>query len=129
MSEKSNIGTIGWIDLTVPDAVVVREFYQKVVGWDSAPISMGEYDDFCMLPKESDDPVCGVCHAKGSNKEIPPQWMIYIVVEELEKSLQEVKSSGGELVSDIKTITGQGSFCIIKDPAGAMSALYQEEKK
>jgi len=127
MSEKNNIGTVGWIDLTVPDATAIRDFYTKVVGWDSAPVSMGEYDDFCMIPQTSEDPVCGICYAKGTNKEIPPQWMIYIVVADLEKSITDVKSLGGECLTEIKTISGQGTYCIIKDPAGAISALYQEE--
>jgi len=30
MSEQ---GKIGWIDLTVPDAEAIRDFYQHVAGW------------------------------------------------------------------------------------------------
>ncbi len=127
MAEKSNIGTVGWIDLTVPDATAVRDFYSKVVGWKHSPVSMGEYDDFCMLPPSSENPVTGICYARGNNKDLPPVWMIYIVVEDLEKSLASVKELGGELTSEIKVISGQGKYCIIKDPAGAISALYQEE--
>lgn len=127
MAEKSNIGTVGWIDLTVSDATEVRDFYQKVVGWTNSPISMGEYDDFCMIPPDSESPVSGICYARGNNKDLPPVWMIYIVVADLEKSLEQVKELGGELFSEVKTIAGQGKYCIIKDPAGAMSALYEEE--
>ncbi len=127
MSEKNNIGTVGWIDLTVPDATAVRDFYKTVVGWNHSDVSMGEYSDFCMIPPSSENPVSGICYARGNNKDLPPVWMIYIVVEDLEKSLASVKELGGELTSEIKTIAGQGKYCIIKDPAGAISALYQEE--
>lgn len=41
MAESSKIGTIGWIDLTVKDGEGVRDFYQKVVGWESTPVEMG----------------------------------------------------------------------------------------
>jgi predicted enzyme related to lactoylglutathione lyase len=27
------IGQIGWVDLTVPNATTVRDFYQHVTGW------------------------------------------------------------------------------------------------
>ena len=127
MAEQSKIGTVGWIDLTVPDATAIRDFYQKVVGWKHAPVSMGEYDDFCMIPQNSEDPVSGICYAKGANKDLPPSWIIYIVVENLEASLKDVKTLGGEMLSEVKKIPGQGQYCIIKDPAGAVSALYQQE--
>jgi len=41
MSDKSDIGTFGWVDLTVPDTERVRDFYKSVVGWDhqNVPIS------------------------------------------------------------------------------------------
>ena len=30
MSEEPKIGTVGWIDLTVPDAGALRDFYAEV---------------------------------------------------------------------------------------------------
>ena len=41
MSEKTKVGTIRWIDLTVKDCARVRDFYQAVVGWDVDPVDMG----------------------------------------------------------------------------------------
>ena len=43
------IGTIGWLDLTIPDAEAGREFYEAVCGWTSAPIDMGGYNDYAMV--------------------------------------------------------------------------------
>jgi len=43
-------GTVGWIDLTVDDAEGVREFYERVVGWESSRVSMDSYDDYSMHP-------------------------------------------------------------------------------
>ena len=50
MSEsQQQPGTIGWRDLTVPDAAKVRDFYQAVVGWKSE-----EYcGDFNMLSQST----------------------------------------------------------------------------
>jgi len=31
--QKPEIGSLGWFDLTVPDAEKVRDFYSKVIGW------------------------------------------------------------------------------------------------
>ncbi|PJA97553.1 MAG: glyoxalase, partial [Ignavibacteriales bacterium CG_4_9_14_3_um_filter_34_10] len=45
MEEKENIGSIGWIDLTVNNAEEVRDFYSKVIGWKSENVPMGDYFD------------------------------------------------------------------------------------
>ena len=58
----SEIGTIGWRDLTVENAEQVRDFYSKVVGWSHQAVSMGDYDDFSMIAGNGET-VAGVCHA------------------------------------------------------------------
>jgi hypothetical protein len=48
MSDNSEVGKIGWIDMTVDDADGIRDFYKTVVGWGSDDVSMGEYSDYSM---------------------------------------------------------------------------------
>ena len=97
---KPEVGSITWFDLTGPDAEQVRDFYTNVVGWKSKNVSMGDYDDFTMTTPESGEPVAGVCHAAGPNTKIPPQWMIYITVENVEQSAEIVKQLGGKILLD-----------------------------
>lgn len=122
---KPTTGKIGWIDLTVPDAENVRDFYKSVVGWESSDVPMGDYSDFCMHPTKDADPVTGICHARGTNESLPAQWMIYINVDNLDKSVAECEKHGGEIVVPTKTMGGHGRYCIIRDPAGAVSALFE----
>jgi predicted enzyme related to lactoylglutathione lyase len=81
-------GSIGWIDLTVPNAESLRDFYQNVTGWAPSTVDMGGYNDFCMHPSPGADPVAGICHARGKNATIPPQWIIYITVDDLDESVR-----------------------------------------
>jgi hypothetical protein len=126
MSESNipKIGTLGWVDLTVPDAETVRDFYKQVVGWGSLPVSMGDYNDYCMTPPGSDQPVAGVCHARGVNAALPPQWLIYINVEDLDVSIASCKALGGEVISGPRNFGPEARYAIIKDPAGAACALF-----
>lgn len=39
-NSKPDIGSLGWTDLTVPDAERIRDFYQAVVGWRAEPVDM-----------------------------------------------------------------------------------------
>lgn len=118
-------GAIVWIDLTIPNAEQVRDFYTAVAGWQPQPVSMGEYEDYSMVPDGDDSPVAGVCHARGGNKSFPPQWLIYITVENLDHSIAQCQKLGGKVLVGPKNM-GQDRFCVIQDPAGAVAALYQK---
>lgn len=121
----NKIGEMAWLDITVDDAESLRDFYQKVIGWKADPVSMGEYDDFTMMPIEGDQPAAGICHARGSNADLPPQWLPYFLVEDIDKSCQSVIDGGGKLVTAIKTM-GADKYAVIQDIAGAACALYQK---
>jgi uncharacterized protein len=116
------VGSVGWIDLTVDDAPALRDFYAAVVGWSVENVPLGDYDDFCMKDA-SGGPRAGVCHRRGPNAGVPAQWIAYFVVADLEQSLTEVAARGGAVVSPPRGAGGR--FAIVRDPAGAVCALYQ----
>lgn len=117
-------GTIGWHDLTVADAPGVRDFYQAVAGWRPEPVQMDGYSDFNMIGPATDEPVAGVCHDRGPNAGLPAQWLMYIVVEQLDAALVEVGRLGGAVLHGPRG-AGAGRIAVIRDPAGAICALYQ----
>ncbi len=124
--QKMQQGSIGWVDLTVPDARGVRDFYAGVVGWNHEAVPMGEYTDFCMIPSGSDDPVAGICHARTVNEGHPAQWLIYLTVADLQTSIDQCEHLGGKVVFGPKNMGDGSSYCVIQDPAGAHVALYEE---
>jgi predicted enzyme related to lactoylglutathione lyase len=117
------VGTIGWTDLTVPDAVAVSDFYAKVAGWTATPMSMGDYDDFVMMTPGG-EAVGGVCHARGRNAALPPVWMVYITVADLDASLAACTAGGGRIVAEPRSGGETARYAIIADPAGATVALF-----
>ena len=116
-------GTLAWHDLTVDDADGLRDFYAAVVGWEPSPVQVGDYSDFGMAASDGTG-VAGICHARGENKGIPPQWLIYIVVENLDASLAECSRRGGSLLHGPRDMDGS-QFAVIRDPAGAVAGLYE----
>ncbi|TPH13386.1 VOC family protein [Litorilituus lipolyticus] len=119
---KTNIGAIEWCDLTVNNAENIKDFYSDVVGWQSKAESMGEYDDYNIILPESGDTVAGICHARGSNSNLPAQWLMYVNVEDVKASANKCIALGGEVLDGPRTMCGK-QFCVIKDPAGAVLAL------
>ncbi len=122
MSDTPN-GSIAWVDLTVPDADKVRDFYKEVVGWDHEGCDMGEYEDYNMMPGGTKEPVGGICHARGSNAEMPASWMLYITVPDVDAAAAKVGERGGKVLVGPKG--EKARFCVIRDPAGAVCALWE----
>jgi len=121
-SEKT-VGAIEWRDLTVNDAGGVSDFYAEVVGWHKQPISMGDYDDYVMNLASNGETVAGICHARDSNSELPPQWLMYVRVENSKASAEKVVELGGEIIQGPRIMNGETYF-VIRDPAGAVLAIY-----
>jgi uncharacterized protein len=118
------VGQILSADLTVENAEEIRDFYASVVGWHTSDMDMGGYADYFMTSPNG-EPRAGVCHARGVNADLPPQWIIYVIVEDLDRSLEACRAGGGSLIGDIRGAEHGSRFCIIRDPAGAVMGLME----
>ena len=118
-------GDIGWVDLTIADAEGVRDFYARVVNWSFAPVDMGDYADFAMIPAEAEAPVAGICHARGVNAALPPTWLVYINVDDLDAAIDQATTLGGSLIAGPIGDAGEQRFAVLRDPAGAAFALTE----
>jgi hypothetical protein len=77
---------------------------------------------FLVVPANASRSSTGICHAKDSNANIPPQWMIYITVEDIDHSVARCLELGGKVIDGPRQM-GHSRFCVIQDPAGAVAAL------
>ncbi len=123
MSDSIEVGKIGWIDMTVEDATTVSDFYKTVVGYESEEVDMGGYSDYVMKMPGGGG-VSGICHARGSNADLPSGWLIYIIVADAAASADLCRANGGKVLVEPRGLAG-GSFCVIEDPAGSVTGLYQ----
>ncbi|MEX1024372.1 MAG: VOC family protein [Planctomycetota bacterium] len=129
MTDSQPLGSFGWIDLTVDDAIALRDFYSDVAGWTSEGIQMtddeGGYEDFVMM-NSAGVPVGGVCHRRGGNSDQPTGWINYVTVPDLAASVERATKRGAAILSAARR-AGAGKFQVLRDPAGATFALYQAD--
>jgi len=78
-----------------------------------------------MHSPSSGDAVAGVCHERGPNAGLPPQWLMYITVEDLDRRMSRCRELGGQIIAGPKSMSGHGRYCVIRDPAGAVAALIE----
>jgi hypothetical protein len=121
----ATVGKVLFFDLTVQNADQVRDFYQQVVGWTASPVDMGDYQDYQMIAPDGEIGA-GICHARADNAHQPAQWMIYITVDDLDKSLAAVEANGGMIIVPIRG-GGGARFAVIQDPAGAVCSLFEQK--
>lgn len=114
-------GDIVWRDLTVPNAETVRDFYGAVLGWTFTEHDMGGYADY-NVHGANGDIIAGICQAAGTNANVPPQWLIYVQVDDVGKACEVATAQGGRVVDGPRSM-GARRFAVIADPAGAVVAL------
>lgn len=124
-STRAAVGSIAWLDLTAPDANELRDFYCAVTGWKATAVDMGEYNDWTMTEPETGAAVGGICHARGHNSGLPAQWLSYVIVTDLDASLEQCEKRGGTVILGPRDLGSYGRMGVIRDPAGASIALMQ----
>ena len=124
MTNQQQIGKLVWLDLTVERADEISDFYSKVVGWVPEPVSMGEYSDYNMVSPTNGESITGICHQRGVNADIPAMWLPWIVVDDIQESVEACQKLGGSLLRPVWN-DGSGSYVIIQDPVGVITALFQ----
>lgn len=102
----------------------MRKFYETVAGWIASPVNMGGYSDYTMSAVGA-GPVSGICHKRGVNEGLPPVWMIYIAVADLEASTASCRQLGGKVLIEPQSPGHGFRYAVIQDPAGAVCALYE----
>jgi len=122
----ARVGCISWLDLTVSDAWVTRDFYGQVVDWSVQDVEMEDgserYADHEMFGADG-RPAAGVRHARGVNLGLPPVWMIYLPVGDLAESLRRVREEGGKIIQATRGHDEKYACAVVQDLVGACLAL------
>ena len=116
-------GKVLWTDLTVENAREVSEFYGAVVGWTFSEQPVADYVDFNV--HNGDEVIAGICHKKGTNANLPSQWLNYVIVPDMAESIKNVLALNGKVLDGPKPM-GKDLIAVIQDPAGACMAIMQE---
>jgi predicted enzyme related to lactoylglutathione lyase len=111
------------VELHTPDLARAREFYSRLFDWKledlPAPdggmpytmINVGEGTGGGMLTIP--DPA------------VPPHWLAYVGVEDIAASTLKARELGASVLQDVMPIADYGWLSVIRDPTGAVIAMWQ----
>jgi hypothetical protein len=116
-------GTVCWNELYTKDTKTASAFYKGMFGWTEKQSISGlgtEYTEF-QINGES---VGGMIEIQDEWGEVPPNWSVYFLVENLDASLKKAQELGGKIGVEPMEID-MGRFAFIEDPHGVYFAVFQ----
>lgn len=125
---KSHIGaqlvnmpnTLVWNELQTPDAEAAKSFYGAVFGWS------GDTDPNGYVSYKADGRVhSGMMQIEESWGDVPPNWSVYIMVEDAAAASAKVKELGGNVLVPPTKAGEIGTFSVVQDPQGGIFSVMQ----
>lgn len=119
-------GLFSWTDLSTSDQAAAKTFYGELMGWDSNDQPVGDGVFYTMFELD------GHSVAGGSGMQpdqlaqgIPPHWLSYITVDDVDAVAARVADLGGTLLAPPFDVMEAGRMAVLADPTGATVALWQ----
>ncbi len=119
-------GTFCWVELGTTDGEGAKKFYTGLFGWDFVDNPIGPGMVYTMLKLDGKDAAALYQMPPDMTAEgIPPHWLSYVSVTDADETAAKAKSLGGELLKEPFDVFEFGRMAVIKDPTGAVFAIWQ----
>lgn len=111
-------GDFCWEQLSAPSLEKSAAFYQKVLGWTAkaGPGGMGS------VFSKGETMVASAMQAPPG---VPPHWMTFVVVDDLDAANARATRLGGSVLMPKIEVPEMGVFSVVKDDVGAVIGLYK----
>jgi predicted enzyme related to lactoylglutathione lyase len=119
-------GTLCWADLSTPDAKPAADFYSGLFGWQivADPKDSSGY----LHIKNGEHFIGGIPPASYRQPGVPPHWMAYFQVDDVDASASTAKRMGANVYLPPMTMEGVGRMSVIADPQGAAFAIFKSAR-
>jgi len=119
-------GTLCWADLSTPDSKRASDFYSGLLGWQvvADPKDPSGY----LHIKNREQHIGGIPPAAHRQPGVPPHWMAYFQVDDVDATANKAKEMGAKLCLPPMSMEGVGRMSVIGDPQGAMFAIFKSAR-
>ena len=119
-------GTLCWADLSTPDSKAAEAFYAGLFNWQ---FIRDEKDPSGYLHiKNGETMIGGVPPASYRQPGVPPHWMAYFQVDDVDATANKAKEMGARLFLPPTTMEGVGRMSVIADPQGAVFSIFKSAR-
>jgi predicted enzyme related to lactoylglutathione lyase len=117
-------GSVTWNELTTRGIPKAEAFFKDLLGWTFADGPMPDYRIFSVNGRMNG----GMLEMGPEFGDMPPHWMVYFAVEDIDDVVAKVPTLGGKVRTEVIEAAGVGRFAVVEDPAGAICTMMQVEK-
>ena len=114
-----------WHDVMTTDVDAAEDFYAKVVGWQMKDSGM-DGPRYTLL-MDGERMAGGIMPTPDDASDVPPMWMGYIGVDDIDAKAKELEAAGGTVHRGPQDIPGIGRFAVVADPHGAGFIIFQPQ--
>ncbi|MCP4572888.1 MAG: VOC family protein [bacterium] len=126
---KGEPGVFCWNECVTTDPAAAQTFYEGLFGWrtETADMEIGGCALTYRLLLRGDGHFGGILELPAEAKEhgACPHWLNYVNVPDVDASLEQATGLGATVVCPPTDIPQAGRFCVIRDPQGAVLALFK----
>jgi len=113
-----------WAELWTDDPGSAANFYTAVVGYESKTVRDKNGNDVMMLGRQG---IARASVVETQFKDVEPNWLAYLLVDDIDKVLKSVEKHGGSIVLYAANDPKNADVAIVADPTGGVFALQQKE--
>jgi predicted enzyme related to lactoylglutathione lyase len=110
------------IELNTSDVAKAKKFYGALLDWDLKDMPMGDGTNYTVVNVGEGT---GGGMFKNPMPEVPPFWLAYISVPNVEAATKKAESLGAKVHKGKTEVPNMGWFSVLQDPTGAVFALWQ----
>jgi predicted enzyme related to lactoylglutathione lyase len=110
-----------WHDLMTPDPEAAQKFYGELLGWK---FERGKDNSGYVHITAGDQMIGGIMKPQAPG--IPPHWMGYIAVDDVDRTVASIQKHGGKVLMPAMDIPHVGRFAVTADPQGASFAPFKD---
>lgn len=125
MAAVNEHGTFSWAELNTRAIEDAKSFYTSVFGWGAQTNAADDGSHtYVIFSNASGEVAGGFDMTTNVPAEVPPHWLVYFAVDDVEAAAAAAVELGGSALTDIMAIE-PGRFCLRADPTGAHFALIE----
>jgi len=121
------VGEASWHELMTTDAPAAMKFYSEIFGWQpSETLDMGEMGKYHMFNRPH-GMIGGMMNKPPAMANVPPHWMIYFRVPDIDAAVERIKANGGSILNGPMEVPGGDRVVNAVDPQGAAFSLHAKK--
>lgn len=121
------VGEASWHELMTTDAPAALKFYSEVFGWQPSEVmDMGPMGKYYMFNR-AHGMIGGMMNKPPEMAQVPPYWMIYFRVPDINDAVNRVTMNGGTIANGPMEVPGGDWIVNAIDPQGAAFSLHAKK--